>query len=111
MSCLPSSNFFINDFQGLVLDLTSAFGPVTTQLLDEPVPSNQQWEFVTVNNGLVLASGLSLPGEIIVVARGPNGEAVGASSTSIAFNITCFPDVWWTMSLGLLSHRLRWGAR
>ncbi|KAJ6544011.1 hypothetical protein B0H19DRAFT_1076192 [Mycena capillaripes] len=80
------------DFQGLVLDLTSTFGPVVAQLGNVPVPLNQQWELVPVNNSRVLASGVSQEaGEAIVVAMGPNGGAFGAGSTSIAFNVTCVP--------------------
>ncbi|KAJ7261843.1 hypothetical protein B0H12DRAFT_1231480 [Mycena haematopus] len=93
VSCIPSGNFLILDFQGLFLGLPSASAPLATQLLDTPVPPNQLWELVTVNHGgRVLASGLSQSaGQAIVVATGPNGEAVGASSTGIAFTVTCLP--------------------
>ncbi|KAJ6544012.1 hypothetical protein B0H19DRAFT_1267319 [Mycena capillaripes] len=91
---IPTGSFELFDFQGLSLDLVSTFGPIITdtRTFRFPIPLSQQWELTTVNNGRVLASGLSQEaGEAIVVAMGSNMQAFGATNTNIAFNVTCVP--------------------
>ncbi|KAJ6504647.1 hypothetical protein C8R47DRAFT_153584 [Mycena vitilis] len=97
MACAIFTAFLLVDFQGHVLDLANSANPVISQTRNPTLTANQQWSLAPVNGGhFVLASGLSGPQGAVVVSWDTGAsasplfmQALGAPSTSIAFELDC----------------------
>ncbi|KAJ7342811.1 hypothetical protein DFH08DRAFT_1011201 [Mycena albidolilacea] len=95
--CAIFSAFMLVDFQGHVLDLANNVNPIISQTRNPTLTANQQWSLATINGGhAVLASGMSGPQGAVVLSWDTSAstsplfmQALGAPTTSIAFELHC----------------------